>query len=36
VQRTDSAEGLYEAMIERYPDRINRAVVWNSAHAIKS
>jgi glyoxylase-like metal-dependent hydrolase (beta-lactamase superfamily II) len=35
VQRTDSAEDLYEAMIERYPDRINRAVVWNSAHAIK-
>ena len=32
---TDSAEDLYEAMIERYPDRINRAVVWNSAHAIK-
>ena len=35
VQRTDSAEDLYNAMIERYPDRINRAVVWNSAHAIK-
>jgi glyoxylase-like metal-dependent hydrolase (beta-lactamase superfamily II) len=35
AQRTDNAQALYEAMIERYPDRINRAVVWNSAHAIK-
>jgi glyoxylase-like metal-dependent hydrolase (beta-lactamase superfamily II) len=35
AQRTDNAQDLYEAMIERYPDRINRAVVWNSAHAIK-
>jgi len=35
VQRTDNAEDLYDAMIELYPDRINRGVVWNSAHAIK-
>ena len=35
AQRTDKAQDLYEAIIERYPDRINRAVVWNSAHAIK-
>jgi glyoxylase-like metal-dependent hydrolase (beta-lactamase superfamily II) len=35
ARRTDNAQDLYEAMIERYPDRINRAVVWNSAHAIK-
>ncbi len=35
VQRTNSAEDLYDAMIECYPDRINRAVVWNSAHGIK-
>lgn len=35
VQSTDNAEDLYAAMIERYPDRINPAVVWNSAHAIK-
>ena len=35
AQRADNAQDLYEAMIERYPDRINRAVVWNSAHAIK-
>jgi hypothetical protein len=35
AQRADNAQDLYQAMIERYPDRINRAVVWNSAHAIK-
>jgi hypothetical protein len=35
AQRTDNVQALYEAMIERYPDRINRAVVWNSAHAMK-
>jgi glyoxylase-like metal-dependent hydrolase (beta-lactamase superfamily II) len=35
AQRTESAQDLYEAMIERYPDRVNRAVVWHSAHALK-
>jgi hypothetical protein len=35
AQRTDNAQALFEAMIERYPGRINRAVVWNSAHAMK-
>ena len=35
AQRAGNAQDLYEAMIERYPDRINRAVVWNSAHAMK-
>jgi glyoxylase-like metal-dependent hydrolase (beta-lactamase superfamily II) len=35
AQRADNAQELYEAIIERYPDRINRAVVWNSANAIK-
>jgi glyoxylase-like metal-dependent hydrolase (beta-lactamase superfamily II) len=35
AQRADNALDLYEAMIDRYPDRINRAVVWHSAHAIK-
>jgi glyoxylase-like metal-dependent hydrolase (beta-lactamase superfamily II) len=35
AQRTDNAHDLYQAMIERYPDRINPAVAWNSAHAIK-
>jgi len=35
VERTADAEALYDAMIASYPDRINRAVVWNSANAIK-
>jgi glyoxylase-like metal-dependent hydrolase (beta-lactamase superfamily II) len=26
---------LYEAMVELYPDRINRGVLWNSAKAVK-
>ncbi|WP_328419631.1 MBL fold metallo-hydrolase [Micromonospora sp. NBC_00389] len=36
AQRTGSAEELYAAIIERYPDRINRAVAWKSAQALKS
>ncbi|SIN15996.1 MBL fold metallo-hydrolase [Micromonospora cremea] len=35
AERTESAEALYAAIIERYPDRINRAVAWKSAHALK-
>ena len=35
AQSTDKAEDLYEAMIESYPNRINRAVVWHSTQAIK-
>ncbi|PWR12837.1 MBL fold metallo-hydrolase [Micromonospora acroterricola] len=35
ARRTGSAEELYAAIIERYPDRINRAVAWKSAHALK-
>jgi glyoxylase-like metal-dependent hydrolase (beta-lactamase superfamily II) len=35
AQRASNAQDLYEAMIERYPDRVNRAVVWHSAHALK-
>ncbi|MEU8298551.1 MBL fold metallo-hydrolase [Micromonospora sp. NPDC048909] len=36
AQRTGNAQDLYQAMIERYPDRINRSVAWNNAHAVKS
>lgn len=36
AERADTAEALYEALIKRYPDRINRTVAWNSAHAAKS
>jgi hypothetical protein len=35
AQRTDNAEDLYDAMIGLYPDRINRSVLWNSAHEAK-
>ncbi|WP_199723353.1 MBL fold metallo-hydrolase [Micromonospora sp. CV4] len=36
AERTESAEELYDAIIERYPDWINRAVAWRSAQALKS
>lgn len=35
VRRSTDARTLYDTMIERYPDRINRAVVWHSAEAAK-
>lgn len=35
AQRADDARDLYDAMIARYPNRINRAVVWHSAEATK-
>jgi glyoxylase-like metal-dependent hydrolase (beta-lactamase superfamily II) len=35
AQQTENAEGLYEAMLKRYPDRINPSMLWNSAHAMK-
>ena len=35
TQQSGSARELYEAMVQRYPDRINRGVVWNSANAVK-
>jgi glyoxylase-like metal-dependent hydrolase (beta-lactamase superfamily II) len=35
AQRADNAEDLYQEMIERYPDRINRAVAWGAAHSMK-
>jgi glyoxylase-like metal-dependent hydrolase (beta-lactamase superfamily II) len=33
--RTQSAPDLYEAILAAYPDRLNRGVLWNSAHAVK-
>ena len=27
---------LYDAMVARYPDRLNRGVLWNSAQAVKA
>ncbi|GAA1860930.1 MBL fold metallo-hydrolase [Asanoa iriomotensis] len=34
-RNSDDARELYNLMIERYPDRINRAVLWHSAEAAK-
>ena len=36
AQSAATARNLYDAMIARYPDRINRAVVWHSAVATKN
>lgn len=33
--RTATAIDLYNAMVEAYPDRLNRGVLWNSVHAVK-
>ncbi|GAB4050785.1 MBL fold metallo-hydrolase [Catellatospora paridis] len=35
-QRVGSARELYDVMIEHYPDRFNRAVVWRAAQAVKN
>jgi glyoxylase-like metal-dependent hydrolase (beta-lactamase superfamily II) len=35
AESTDDPRDLYQAMLQRYPDRINRAVLWNSAYATK-
>lgn len=34
VPRTKSARDLYDAMLERYPDRVNPGALWGSARAI--
>ena len=33
--RTSTALDLYNAVIDEYPDRLNRGVLWNSAKAVK-
>jgi glyoxylase-like metal-dependent hydrolase (beta-lactamase superfamily II) len=33
--RTDSALALYDAVLDEYPNRLNRGVLWNSARAVK-
>ena len=35
-KQTASAVELYEAILAAYPDRLNRGVLWNSVHAVKS
>ena len=32
---TQTAKELYDRMLAIYPDRVNPAVLWNSAHAVK-
>jgi hypothetical protein len=27
---------LYDAVVDEYPDRLNRGVLWNSTRAVKS
>jgi glyoxylase-like metal-dependent hydrolase (beta-lactamase superfamily II) len=34
VAEADTHLDLYEAMVARYPDRINRGVLWNSAKSV--
>ncbi|MGI5213141.1 MBL fold metallo-hydrolase [Plantactinospora sp. CA-290183] len=35
AESTTSAVELYDEMVRRYPDRVNRGVLWNSARAVK-
>jgi glyoxylase-like metal-dependent hydrolase (beta-lactamase superfamily II) len=34
VEKADTYLDLYEAMVDLYPDRINRGVLWNSAKSV--
>jgi glyoxylase-like metal-dependent hydrolase (beta-lactamase superfamily II) len=36
AKRTTTALELYDPVIEEYPDRLNRGVLWNSAKAVKA
>ena len=36
AENTSTNVALYEAMLERYPNRVNRSMLWNSAQAAKS
>jgi len=35
-ERTTTALDLYHAVVDQYPDRLNRGVLWNSARAFKA
>jgi len=35
-KRTTTAVELYQAMVDEYPNRLNRGVLWNSAQAVKA
>lgn len=34
ARKADGYQDLYDAMVARYPDRLNRGVLWNSAKAF--
>lgn len=34
AKKADGYQDLYDAMVERYPDRLNRGVLWNSAKSV--
>jgi glyoxylase-like metal-dependent hydrolase (beta-lactamase superfamily II) len=35
-ERTTTALDLYDVVVNEYPDRLNRGVLWNSARAVKA
>lgn len=35
IEETSSTRALYNAMLSRYPDRVNRGALWGSARAMK-
>ena len=35
AEKTATALDLYNAVLNEYPDRLNRGVLWNSARAVK-
>ena len=36
AENTATALDLYNAVLDEYPDRLNRGVLWNSAQAVKA
>jgi glyoxylase-like metal-dependent hydrolase (beta-lactamase superfamily II) len=36
AEKTATALDLYNAIVDEYPDRLNRGVLWNSARAVKA
>jgi hypothetical protein len=36
AEKAAGHQELYDAMVTRYPDRLNRGVLWNSAQAVKA
>lgn len=36
AERTNTPLDLYNAIVDAYPDRLNRGVLWNSAQALKA